>query len=216
MSQQIKGKDASTQDKEMREAYIRERKEKAKQQRLEREAKREALKAAKKAAKAAKAKEAREKQAFEQRQRFLRTTQGVEVSWDVPFANVSNSSDSGGTQTPLYLDIWRAPETTSATAPAASCPPYPPSKEISAKDSEITTNIESKRTLLPVIIWLHGGGWRYGSHHFLPKFLRPLLFGTGATPARSSRQFAIVSVGYRKSTQAPFPASVHCMHAVED
>ena len=33
MSQQIKGKDASTKDKEMREAYIRERKEKAKQQR---------------------------------------------------------------------------------------------------------------------------------------------------------------------------------------
>ena len=188
-----------------KEAYIRERKERAKQLRLERAAQREAAKAAKKAAKAAKAKEAREKQALAQRERYFQTTKGVDVSWDVPFASVKNNSKLGG-ETALYLDIWRAPA--SDEIDTASCPPTPPSVNPNEHlNTQSGVRTDSAKTLLPVIMWLHGGGWRYGSHHFLPKFFRPLLFGNSGSSSRSNRRFAVVSVGYRKSTQAPFPAS---------
>lgn len=58
---------------------------------------------------------------------------------------------------------------------------------------------------LPVVLWLHGGGWKFGTHHIMPRFLRRL----------TDSGYAIVSVGYRKSGIAPFPACVQdCKAAV--
>lgn len=58
---------------------------------------------------------------------------------------------------------------------------------------------------LPCVLWLHGGGWKHGTHHTMPSFLRHL----------TAAGYAIVSVGYRKSTEAKFPACVHdCKLAV--
>jgi acetyl esterase/lipase len=50
----------------------------------------------------------------------------------------------------------------------------------------------------PVIIWLHGGAWRFGDRRLAPDLSRFF--------ARAG--FAMVSVDYRLSTQAKFPAAV--------
>lgn len=56
---------------------------------------------------------------------------------------------------------------------------------------------------LPLIIWVHGGGWEGGSKESNPVI--PLL-GKG---------FAVASINYRYSKQAPFPAQIHdCKAAV--
>jgi len=56
---------------------------------------------------------------------------------------------------------------------------------------------------LPVIIWLHGGGWRAGDKHPCP------LAGL------ANRGYAVVSVGYRLTQEAGFPAQIHdCKAAV--
>jgi len=46
------------------------------------------------------------------------------------------------------------------------------------------------------ILWLHGGGWKFGTHHRMPAFLRKFI----------EAGFAVVSVGYRKSGLAKYPA----------
>lgn len=59
-------------------------------------------------------------------------------------------------------------------------------------------------TPLPLIIWIHGGGWQSGSKENL-------------APARAllSKGFAIVSVNYRLSGEAIFPAQIEdCQSAV--
>jgi acetyl esterase/lipase len=48
----------------------------------------------------------------------------------------------------------------------------------------------------PVVLWLHGGGWRHGTHHVMPEFMRVL----------TDAGFAVVSVGYQK--REPFPANL--------
>lgn len=50
---------------------------------------------------------------------------------------------------------------------------------------------------LPVIVFIHGGGWRTGRKSSGPTL--PLL----------ARGFAIASIGYRLSVDAPFPAQIH-------
>ena len=50
--------------------------------------------------------------------------------------------------------------------------------------------------LQPVVLWLHGGGWRHGNHHLMPAFMRALL----------DAGYAVVSVGYEK--REPFPANL--------
>jgi len=50
-----------------------------------------------------------------------------------------------------------------------------------------------------VVVWLHGGGWKFGTHHTMPSFLRSLV----------EAGYAIASVGYRKSGTAKFPACLH-------
>ena len=50
----------------------------------------------------------------------------------------------------------------------------------------------------PVIVWLHGGGWKHGDRKLAPDLGRHF----------ASQGFAMVSVDYRLSTTAPFPAQV--------
>jgi acetyl esterase/lipase len=56
-------------------------------------------------------------------------------------------------------------------------------------------------TPAPLIVWVHGGGWRNGSKKGVP--LAPL----------GARGFAIASVDYRLTPVAPFPANVHDIKA---
>src|ERR1700744_4828050 len=56
---------------------------------------------------------------------------------------------------------------------------------------------------LPVVVWLHPGGWNQGSRKFCP---------IGFMAARG---VAIVSIDYRLSTTAPFPAQIYdCKGAI--
>src|SRR5580692_6078407 len=56
---------------------------------------------------------------------------------------------------------------------------------------------------LPVIIWLHGGGWRFGDRRLAPDLTRHF----------ASRGFAMVSIEYRLSGQAVFPAPLEDVKA---
>lgn len=64
---------------------------------------------------------------------------------------------------------------------------------------------EQSEVKLPVIVWIHGGGWRGGSkENCLPRNLGFVSFG-----------YAVVSVGYRLSGEAPFPAQIEdCKAAI--
>lgn len=53
----------------------------------------------------------------------------------------------------------------------------------------------------PLIVWVHGGAWRAGSRDSVP------------IKALVKKGFAIASVDYRLSTEAPFPANVHDIKA---
>ena len=53
----------------------------------------------------------------------------------------------------------------------------------------------------PLVVWVHGGAWRSGSRRQVP--VLGLL----------DRGFALASVDYRLSSQAPFPAQVHDIKA---
>ena len=58
---------------------------------------------------------------------------------------------------------------------------------------------------LPVVVWVHGGGWRGGSKNRCP----PLKAGF------VGRGYAVASVGYRLSGAAPFPAQIEdCRAAI--
>lgn len=62
---------------------------------------------------------------------------------------------------------------------------------------------EESKEPLPVIVWIHGGGWNAGdkSHCRLVGY--------------ASRGYAVASVGYRLSPEAVFPAQIHdCKAAV--
>lgn len=107
------------------------------------------------------------------------TTTGIDVAWNLEFTSSAPGSDgaddANSPATAARLDIWREPRADAAGA------------------------------LQPVVLWLHGGAWRFGTHHTMPPFLRAL----------TSAGYAIVSVGYRKSKVAKFPACLHdCKAAV--
>ncbi len=56
---------------------------------------------------------------------------------------------------------------------------------------------------LPIVIWVHGGGWRQGN-----RFPSPALFLT-------EHGYAVASIGYRLSDSAQFPAQIHdCKSAI--
>ena len=52
----------------------------------------------------------------------------------------------------------------------------------------------------PLLVWVHGGAWRSGSKESVP----PAFIGNG---------FAVASLDFRQSTEAPFPAAVHDIKA---
>ena len=52
---------------------------------------------------------------------------------------------------------------------------------------------------LPVIIWLHGGGWRFGDRKLAPDL----------SCYFAERGFAMVSIDYRLSGEAVWPAQIH-------
>jgi len=57
---------------------------------------------------------------------------------------------------------------------------------------------------VPVVVWVHGGGWQKGDKSPSPQFLQLL-----------PRGFAVVSINYRLSGQAPFPAQIYdCKAAI--
>lgn len=58
-------------------------------------------------------------------------------------------------------------------------------------------------TALPVILWLHGGGWRIGDRHLAPDLARYF----------AERGFAMASIDYRLSGEAIFPAQIHDVKA---
>ena len=56
---------------------------------------------------------------------------------------------------------------------------------------------------LPVIVWLYGGGWKYGSKTYCP------------IAQFATQQVAIVSINYRLDDVAKFPAQIHdCKGAI--
>jgi acetyl esterase/lipase len=57
----------------------------------------------------------------------------------------------------------------------------------------------------PVLVWIHGGGWQSGSHNQTPTFALGL----------RSLGITVISIGYRLSDQAAFPAQIHdCKGAI--
>ena len=56
---------------------------------------------------------------------------------------------------------------------------------------------------VPLIVWIHGGGWEQGSYHQNP------------ARAMAARGYAVASIGYRLSSQAKYPAQLEdCKAAV--
>lgn len=57
----------------------------------------------------------------------------------------------------------------------------------------------------PVLVWIHGGGWSSGSHNQFPSFANDL----------RNQGITVISIAYRLSGQANFPAQIHdCKAAI--
>ncbi|MBL8826905.1 MAG: alpha/beta hydrolase [Planctomycetaceae bacterium] len=62
---------------------------------------------------------------------------------------------------------------------------------------------EKQRQNSPLVVWIHGGGWRKGSKDFCP--IRYL----------ADEGFTVASINYRLTDVAPFPAQIHdCKAAI--
>jgi acetyl esterase/lipase len=61
----------------------------------------------------------------------------------------------------------------------------------------------------PVVVWVHGGGWREGDRRWLPPTMGPESLFTKVVDAG----LALVTVDYRLSGEAPFPAPLHDVQA---
>lgn len=90
---------------------------------------------------------------------------------------------------------------------AASLPAQEVKKDIEyAKAGDISLRLDlhlpqAADAALPLIVYVHGGGWRSGSKSDVP------------VEGLVDRGFAIASVDYRLSTQARFPAPIHDIKA---
>ncbi|MER5883353.1 alpha/beta hydrolase [Streptomyces sp. NPDC001941] len=62
---------------------------------------------------------------------------------------------------------------------------------------------------VPVVVWIHGGGWLEGDRRYPPPTVPvELLYGTVLEAG-----LAVVSIDYRHSLEAPFPAQLHDVKA---
>lgn len=61
----------------------------------------------------------------------------------------------------------------------------------------------------PLVVWVHGGGWRTGDRRLLPGTIAPLRFFERV----QRRGYAVASVDYRLSAEARFPAQLHDVKA---
>lgn len=62
---------------------------------------------------------------------------------------------------------------------------------------------------VPAVVWIHGGGWLDGDRRFPPPTVPvELLYGTILNAG-----LAVVSIDYRHSLEAPFPAQLHDVKA---
>ncbi len=72
---------------------------------------------------------------------------------------------------------------------------------VGSKSLKLDLYLPAEQAVRPVIVWVHGGAWRSGSKTDVP--ITPML----------SAGFAIASVDYRLSPEAPFPAQIHDIKA---
>lgn len=56
----------------------------------------------------------------------------------------------------------------------------------------------------PVVLWVHGGGWLYGSRLWTPETITPF----GLHDRLVGRGYAVADVDYRLSLEAPYPAQL--------
>ncbi len=64
-------------------------------------------------------------------------------------------------------------------------------------------------TAVPVVLWMHGGGWLFGDRHTLPDTLRP----RQVIDALLDAGLAVATVDYRLAKEAVFPAQLHDVKA---
>jgi acetyl esterase/lipase len=57
---------------------------------------------------------------------------------------------------------------------------------------------DAARTPVPAIVWIHGGGWRFGNRRL----------GPGLSRFFAARGFAMVAIDYRLTRRATFPAQI--------
>lgn len=66
---------------------------------------------------------------------------------------------------------------------------------------------KDEQDLSPIIIWIHGGGWRGGSKDLIGHRFKAIF------DKAHDKGYAIVSIGYRLSSEAIFPAQIYDVKA---
>ncbi len=77
--------------------------------------------------------------------------------------------------------------------------------EVDGRELHLDLHLPPQAKDAPLVVYVHGGGWRGGSRKQAPWFFGPLV----------EAGYAVASVEYRFSTTSPFPAQIHdCKGAV--
>lgn len=115
----------------------------------------------------------------------LTTRSGVRVLLGVPYAGLPGVR-------PLELDLYLPPPDSSHSG----------SDDESRDDSRV--EVEGR---VPVVVFLHGGGWRLGSRHGAG----PMFAGADPSPFETVALagIAVASLDYRLSGEAVWPAQIH-------
>ena len=114
----------------------------------------------------------------------------------------------------VVVALLLAASTAIAFAQQPNNPVIPPAGSISHRDLAYVTNGHERQRLdlylpsaprsrpVPLIIAVHGGGWRGGdkNNHANTAWITPILLNAG---------YAVASLNYRFSNHAIFPAQIH-------